>query len=95
MKANRNLFATPNPIGGTPEERADAYAGHIGYCGRFEVNERENSILHHVEMSWYPNWTGTTQTRFAKIEDDRLIFTFPTMQGGKKVVGVFTYVRAR
>ncbi len=94
MRNNRRLFTAQNPLDGTPEESAAAYAGYIGYCGRFEVNEQEGSISHNVELSWFPNWTGTTQKRFAKFEDDRLIFNFPTVQGDKKVIGVFTYVRA-
>ncbi len=96
MRPNRSMFTKPNPLGGTTEERAAAYAGHIAYCGRFEVNEQERSVLHHVELSWYPNWTGTTQTRFAQLEGDRLIFKFPVAQeGGKQSVGIFTYVRAK
>ena len=96
MRPNRSTFTKPDPLGGTPEERATAYAGHIGYCGRFEVNEQERSVLHHVELSWYPNWTGTTQTRFAQLEGDRLIFKFRVaLEGGKQSVGIFTYVRAK
>ncbi len=95
MRANRKPFAIPNPLGGTTEERAAAYASHIGYCGTFDVNEQERSVLHHVDVSWYPNWTGTTQKRFPQIEGDQLVFSFPPIQEGKKVVGVFTYVRAK
>lgn len=93
MRAKRSAFAVQKPLGGTTDERATAYAGYIGYCGRFEVNEQERSVLHHLVVSWYPGWTGTTQKRFAEIRDGRLIFTFPILVQGVRVVGTFTYER--
>jgi Lipocalin-like domain len=29
-------------------------------------------VLHHVELSLYPNWVGATQERLVKINGDRL-----------------------
>jgi len=93
MRAKRKSFSVPNPLAGTTDERAAAYASHISYCGRFEVNEQEWSVLHYLIVSWYPGWTGTTQKRLAAIKDGRLIFTFPILVQGKQVVGTFTYER--
>ena len=48
----------------TPEEVRIAFEGYISYCGFYEVNEQERFVLHHLQLSWFPNWVGTEQKRF-------------------------------
>lgn len=54
-------------------EKAKAYSTCLVYSGRYTVMGDE--VLHHVEMSLYPNWVGTTQRRRAEFQDGRLTLT--------------------
>ena len=81
MAEERSLFTVNDPRGGTFEESADAMNTYTGYCGTYTV--RETVIIHHVEVSWYPNWTGTQIIRHFKLEGDTLkISTTPMLVEG-------------
>src|SRR5262245_50388572 len=96
MRRNRPKFSSGNLLGGTPEEKSAAYGSYIGYCGRYEVNEQERSLAMQFELSSYPNWTGTTQKRFAEITGTRLrIRTPPRLVEGKEIVSTILWERAR
>jgi hypothetical protein len=56
-RRDRPKFDSPYP-GGTSEEKAAAYDSYVGYCGRYEVNEEERSILFRLDLGTYPNWTS-------------------------------------
>jgi len=53
---------------GTPDEMAQAAHGYHAYSGRFEVDEANQTVYHHMEMSMIPNRIGQVQDR--KIEMD-------------------------
>jgi len=95
MGLDRPKFATPDFRGGSEQEKAQAFESFLGYCGRYEVNEEERSVVHSVVTSWYPNWTGTTQKRFVEVMGDRLKLTTPPfLANGKEVTGVIVWERA-
>ena len=95
MRRDRPKFDSPYP-GGTSEEKAAAYDSYVGYCGRYEVNEEERSILFRLDLGTYPNWTGATEKRFADVTGTRLrINTPPMLAGGKKIVGTVIWERAK
>ena len=84
MRANRPAFAGGDLLGGTLAEQATAAAGYVTYCGRYEI--RNETVIHHVELSLFPNWVGTDQVRFAEVEGDQLtITTGPLAIGGETV----------
>jgi hypothetical protein len=84
MRANRPAFAGDDLIGGTIEEKAMAATDYVTYCGRYEI--RNGTVIHHVELSLFPNWVGATQVRFAEVEADELtITTEPLAIGGQTV----------
>jgi hypothetical protein len=59
-----------------PDREARAAFDHyLGYWGRFEVNSAQNVVTHHIEGASVPDWVGTSQQRFFKLEGDRLILT--------------------
>ena len=63
------------------------------YCGRFEV--RGNRIVHFVEVSSLPMWTGTEQERIFEIQGDRLVLeTVPLQISGDAPVGYLIWERA-
>ena len=58
---DRPRFATEDVTGGTPDERAGAFATFIAYGGSYELTG--DTVTHHVETSLFPNWIGTRQRR--------------------------------
>ena len=59
----------------TPSEATSALDGFSSYCGTFELREHEQTITHHPETAWSPNWVGTVQTRrYHLVSQDRFFF---------------------
>jgi hypothetical protein len=44
-----------------------AYAGRYSFSG--------DRVIHHVELSLFPNWVGTDQQRSVELSGDRLILS--------------------
>jgi hypothetical protein len=49
------------------------YRTMISYAGTYTVNAEK--VVHHVDISWNQNWTGTDQVRFYKLEGNTLTIT--------------------
>jgi hypothetical protein len=83
--AHRARFAGDDPFGGTTEEKVSAYESYVSYCGRYEV--QADRVIHHMELSWFPNWHGVDQVRFYHFDGNQLILTTPPMltDGQKRV----------
>jgi hypothetical protein len=71
----------------TPEETKIGFEGYYGYCGSYEVNERERFIIHHLQLSWFPNWVETDQKRYFEFTGNRLTLKTPpvTVMGAVEV----------
>lgn len=67
MNPDRNRFKKGDLFGGTDEEKAMAATGYVHYAGKFVVEPTR--VLHHVEMSLFPNWVGSSQQRFYRFYD--------------------------
>jgi len=67
---NRRKFATLDLMGGTVEEKVAAANSFIGYCGEYEA--KDDKVIHHVELSFFPNWVGGDQERQYEFKDNRL-----------------------
>jgi hypothetical protein len=84
MADGRPKFSSPDIRGGTPEEKVTAINDYISYCGRFEV--KEDRVVHHIEVSLFPNWVGTSQERSYEFDGDRLTLSTPLMTvGGRRL----------
>ena len=83
MAANRTPYHDHDAFGGTEEERSEAIGTYLSYAGPFEVLPDRDTVIHHIEVSSYPNWIGNAQVRFAKLDGDLLkLSTKPmTFQG--------------
>ncbi len=44
----------------------------VSYCGRYEVNERDRSVVHHVELDVIPDNAGTDLKRYITLEGNTL-----------------------
>lgn len=73
MRSDRPRFSSAGLFEGTPEELAAAGEGFIAYSGRCEV--RAGKASHRVDMSFFPNWIGTTQLRAYRLKGRRVAFT--------------------
>jgi hypothetical protein len=55
------------------EAELKAIANHfVSYCGRYEVNEKERSVVHHVELDVVPNNVGDKLVRFVALTGNTL-----------------------
>ena len=70
MSSNRLKFSSADVKGGTTEEKVAAADTYVSYCGTYEI--QQDTVIHHIELSFFPNWIGVDQKRMLSIEGDRL-----------------------
>jgi Lipocalin-like domain len=95
-RANRQPFAINDQQLGTPEEYTAAVQSYISVVGDYDVNPSEGIFSYVVEQSIFPNWNGTTQTRFYSFSDQGRtmeLTTAPTAFGGTTIVGALVWER--
>jgi hypothetical protein len=68
-----------------------AYAGYIAYFGTYELNEAEDTVVHHVQGALNPGWVGGTQVRRVRFDGDKLILSTQVAKGGGLVNHVLTW----
>jgi hypothetical protein len=94
MRRDRPKFAGPDKFQGTPTEVRAAFDGFQAYFGTYEVDEAKRTITHYIAGSLFPNWEGTSQTRFVELSGNRLTLRTPPMtEGGGTVVAVLVWER--
>jgi len=95
MSANRPKFAVGDIRGGTTEEKVAAAETYISYCGRYEI--QGDKVIHHIEVSFFPNWIGVDQERFFEFDGDTLrlsLSTPPLLVGGIEQSAYLIWERA-
>ena len=75
MGGHRPRFAADDIRGGTTEEKVAASDGYISYAGRYEI--QSDRVIHHIEVSFFPNWIGVDQERFFELDGDDLTLRTP------------------
>lgn len=61
MRSARPQMLTGDFVNASDEEKALAFTGYLGYCGRYEV--MQDKVYHDIEAASYPNWVGERQVR--------------------------------
>jgi len=79
---DRGRFASQDYRGGTPAEAKSAVDSYLSYCGRYTLSD--DTVIHHVEMSMYPNWAGSDQRRSALLRDGQLVLGAPMFIDGEE-----------
>ena len=79
MRPDRPKFASNNLMEAKPEEIKAGFDGYISYCGSYDVNEQERFIIHHLQLSSFPNLLGTDQKRYFEFSGNRLILKTPPL----------------
>ena len=83
MAPDRPPFAGGDLLGGEIAEQAAAAATYLAYGGPYEVHE--HTVVHHVEVSLFPNWVGSSQERHYSFSGDRLtLSTTPVLVRGRE-----------
>jgi hypothetical protein len=75
---DRPAIASTDPLGGTEEERAAAYASCMAYCGTYEL--RDDHVVHRVWISTFPNWAGDEQVRAMELNGGQLVLRTPPIE---------------
>jgi hypothetical protein len=84
-RRDRAGFAAGDVLGGTTEEKARAVEGFVAYAGRYSFHG--DRVIHHVELSLFPNWVGSDQERWVELAGDRLtVSASPLLLAGKQQV---------
>jgi hypothetical protein len=84
-RRGRAGFAAGDLLSGTAEEKARAMEGFVAYAGRYSFDG--DRVVHHVELSLFPNWVGSDQQRWVELAGDRLILSAsPLLLAGKQQV---------
>jgi hypothetical protein len=65
--------AAPHDVVPATEERIRLFGTMISYAGTYTFDAEK--VVHHVDISWNQNWTGTDQVRFYKLDGDTLTIT--------------------
>ncbi len=81
MQKNRSLFGVADVMAGTPSEFAAAMKSYIGYAGPYSI--QDDRVIHHAEVSLFPNWTGTDIDRFFEIQGNQLTLSTPPLVFGE------------
>ena len=63
----------PADVVPTEAERIRLYSSMISYAGTYTWDAEK--VVHHVDISWNQNWTGTDQVRFYKLDGNTLTIT--------------------
>jgi len=93
--ADRPPLATGDPLGGDTAERAGAYSTYLAYFGTYELDG--DSVVHHIDRSLFPNWSGEKQVRPYTIDGDELVLRTPPAAGdsGVTVVNELAWTREK
>jgi hypothetical protein len=70
MAPHRLRFAADDLLSATKEEEAQAEETYVSYCRRYDFDG--DTVVHHVEMSLFPNWIGGDQERLVELRKERL-----------------------
>jgi hypothetical protein len=79
-------FASGDRLRGTTEEIKAAFEGSAAYYGTYTIDRSGGSVTHHVLGSTFPNYIGTNQLRYYKVEERRLYLTTPPYVLGQRTV---------
>jgi hypothetical protein len=77
MRADRPSFDAGDILGGNDAERLAAFSSSSAYAGRYDIVD--DQIIHHLEVTTYPNWTNTDQPRNFDLTDTHFTLYPPAM----------------
>ena len=77
MASGRPAYANGHIHTGSADEMAKAAKGYMAYSGRYEVIEKNHTLIHHMEVSMNPTWLGQAQERYVTLTGDTITISAP------------------
>jgi lipocalin-like protein len=94
MRLDRPSFASSDPEAGTNAEVRAAFEGYVSYFGTYTVDPSTRTVTHHVRGASYPNWIGSEQVRYYRIDGPHLVLSTPPIPyRGESFAYVLTWER--
>jgi len=94
MDPERPQFQSGDWLKGTPEEIQSAWDGAFAYYGTFELDERRQMVIHHIQGASFPNWVSSARELFFEFAGKRLtLMTLPMPLAGEQAVGYLKWER--
>ena len=72
MSSDTPSFSAATPAG--EQMKAVLLTTYIAYTGPCTVNDAEGSVTMKIDAGWRPDYPGTTQKRFFRFDNGKLIF---------------------
>jgi hypothetical protein len=92
MRPDIPKIAANNRLKATPEENTAIAQGLAAFFGEWKlVDAKTGEISLHIIGSSFPNWNGSDQKRFIKVNGDAMVITNPSSPS----VGVSTLMLTR
>ena len=93
QRKDREMIHTGTLAAATAAQRAAAAAGFLSYAGRYTVDG--GAVVHHVEVSLFPDWVGDEQLRLIDWVDGDLVLSTPPEKthGGRTIVNRLRWTR--
>ena len=70
-------IASNNIMTGTADENQAIAQGIMAVFGKYTVNDKEGTLVSHIDASSYPNWDGEDQKRKVSISGDEMKIILP------------------
>ena len=79
-RRDRPNFSTGGQWDAADHEKAAAYESMLAYAGRYELDG--DHVVHHVDMSLFPGWTGGQQRRRVVVGTDGTVALEARLEDG-------------
>ncbi len=79
---DRIKVASNDQLKATEEEIRSSYERYVAYHGTYELNTKNQTVIHNVEGSMFLNWVGGAQERTYTLEGDRVTLSTPVLEIG-------------
>ena len=94
MDSDRPPFTDEDPGLASAAEVRVAFDGYMAHYRTYEVDPREQVVVHNVEGALIPNWVGRSQVRHFELDGDRLTLKGPLRLDGVRYVVSLVWERA-
>lgn len=93
VSGDLGAFRSESIATASQSEAAHAFRRVLAYFGTYEV--QDGTVVHRIEGSTFPNWTGRKQTRTIDVVGDHLTMSTPPIPAAAGEETTFTLVWQR
>lgn len=73
--SDRPRVLASDPQGASDQEYTSSARRFIAYTGTYTVDDDTGHVLHHIDLSLFPNWEGASQLRLLDLDGDIVTIT--------------------